>query len=280
MKAAMELSRVIAAFCIIDDLLLVMGHRDDPQTKTPSSAILTLAIVAAMDFGGNHRKTLAFAQDLRLFSYLPSPSRFNRRLHALQPYLLALLPLLSRIWKTLHQVQHYALDTFPIPVCENIRAPRSKLAPGLVHRGYIASKRVYFHGYKLHLLVDDQCFIHEVGVTPGSFHDLSSLFLLPLDLEEGKELYMDRGYHSYVWEDMMLEAGLLPRPIRPARSKRYRPWMQYLAIVNRRVVETVGSMLHKLFPRRIHAVTPEGFVLKLLTFVLAHDLTLLTKEAA
>jgi hypothetical protein len=56
--------------------------------------------------------------------------------------------------------------------------------------------------------------------------------------------------------------------------------MQYLAIVNRRVVETVGSMLHHLFPRRIHAVTPEGFVLKLLTFVLAHDLILLTKEAA
>jgi hypothetical protein len=27
-------------------------------------------------------------------------------------------------------------------------------------------------------------------------------------------------------------------------------------------------------------VTPEGFVLKLLTFVLAHDLILLTKEAA
>jgi hypothetical protein len=117
-------------------------------------------------------------------------------------------------------------------------------------------------------------------VTPGSFHDLSSFFLLPLDIGKGKEIYMDRGYHSYVWEDGMLEAGLLPRSIRPARSKRYLPWMQYLAIVNRRVVETVGSMLHNLFPKRIHAVTPEGFVLKLLTFVLAHDLILLTKEAA
>jgi len=78
----------------------------------------------------------------------------------------------------------------------------------------------------------------------------------------------------------MLETGLLPHPVWPARSKRYRPWMQYLAIVNRRVVETVGGMLHNLFPRRIHAVTPEGFILKLLTFVLAHDLILLTKEAA
>ena len=29
--------------------------------------------------------------------------------------------------------------------------------------------------------------------TPGSFHDLTSLLLLPFDIAEGKELYMDRG---------------------------------------------------------------------------------------
>jgi hypothetical protein len=51
-----------------------------------------------------------------------------------------------------------------------------------------------------------------------------------------------------------------------------------LAIVGRRVVETVGSMLHGLFPRRIHAVTQEGFVLKVLTFVLAHDIRLLAEK--
>ncbi|MGC8904200.1 MAG: IS982 family transposase, partial [Thermus sp.] len=27
------LSRVIAAFCIIDDALKAMGHKDDPQAK-------------------------------------------------------------------------------------------------------------------------------------------------------------------------------------------------------------------------------------------------------
>jgi hypothetical protein len=27
------LSRTIAAFCIIDDALQAMGHKDDPQTK-------------------------------------------------------------------------------------------------------------------------------------------------------------------------------------------------------------------------------------------------------
>lgn len=273
------LEKTIAAFCIIDDLLPLLGHKDDPQTKTPSSVILTLAILSALHFGGNHKKTLAFAQDFTLFSHLPSPSRFNRRVHALKPYLLALLPLLARLWKDLHQAQAYALDTFPIPVCENIRAQRCKLAPERAYRGYVPSKRVYFHGFKLHLLVDKGRFVHEVALTPGSVHDLSSLFLLPLEVEEGKALYMDRGYESYVWEDVLREAlGVEVMPIRKRRSRRYVPWLQYLAIVGRRVVETVGSMLHGLFPRRIHAVTQEGFVLKVLTFVLAHNIRLLAEK--
>ena len=40
----------------------------------------------------------------------------------------------------------------------------------------------------------------------------------------------------------------------------------------------MGSMLHALFPRRIHAVTQEGFVIKVLSFILAHNLNLLVQE--
>ncbi|KHG64970.1 transposase [Thermus sp. 2.9] len=273
----------------MDDPLQAMGHKDDPQTKTPSSVLLTLCVVAAMHFGGNHRKTPAFARDFALFSHIPSPSRFSRRIHPLKPYLLAFLktclpfgqsnPLLSRLWKDPRQAQGYALDTFPLPTCENIRAQRSRLTPGRVYRGYIPSKRVYFHGFKPHLLVDDRLFVHEVGLTLGSAHDLNSLFLLPLEVEEGKPLYLDRGYESHVWEEVMREAmGIEVMPIRKRRSKRYVPWSQYLAILGRRVVETVGSMSRGLFPRRIHAVTQERFVLKVLSFVLVHNIRLLAQR--
>ncbi|GAA6732865.1 hypothetical protein YIM1640_00150 [Thermus oshimai] len=228
------LSRIIAAFCIIDDALQALGYKDDPQAKTPASAILTLAILAAMELGGKHNKALALAKDLRLFTYVPSPSRFNRRLHALYPFFLPLLHLLAQAWKNLHQAQAYALDTFPLPACENIRAPRSRLFPDKAYRGFIPSKRVYFHGPKLHLLVDDGKFIHEVSLTPGSLHDLSSLLLLPLDLPEGAELYLDRGYESHFYEDLLREAGgIVPMVIRRRNSRRYVPWLQYLAIVGR-----------------------------------------------
>ena len=69
-------------------------------------------------------------------------------------------------------------------------------------------------------------------------------------------------------------------PIRKVRSKRYVPYLQYLAILGRRVVETVGSMLHHRFPRCIHAVTAEGFVPKVFTFVLAHNMRLMSRKIA
>jgi len=117
------LSHTIAAFCIIDDALQAMGYKDDPQAKTPASAILTLAILAAMELGGKHNKALALAQDLNLFTHVPSPSRFNRSLHALYPFLLPLLHLLSQVWKNLHQAQAYALDTFPSPPARTSARP-------------------------------------------------------------------------------------------------------------------------------------------------------------
>jgi len=48
-----------AASYIIDDALKAMEHKDDPQTKVPTSVILTLAILAAL------------AKELRLFRHIP-----------------------------------------------------------------------------------------------------------------------------------------------------------------------------------------------------------------
>nr|WP_232822477.1 hypothetical protein [Thermus sediminis] len=120
---------------------------------------------------------------------------------------------------------------------------------------------------------------HEVNLTPGSFHDLVPLLLLPLDLPEGAELYLDRGYEGHLYEDLLREAeGIVPMVVRRGNRRRYGPWMRYLAIVGRRGVETVGGMLHAMFPRRIHAVTQGDFVIKVLTFVLAHNLSLMAQK--
>jgi hypothetical protein len=51
------------------------------------------------------------------------------------PLLHALAPPLRAVWEALQTCTAYALDTFPMPVCENIRANRCRIAPEKAFRG-------------------------------------------------------------------------------------------------------------------------------------------------
>ena len=52
----------------------------------------------------------------------------------------------------------YAVDSLPVPVCVNIRIRRCRLYPlkepgAYAFRGYVPSKRRYFYGLRVHLMV-------------------------------------------------------------------------------------------------------------------------------
>ena len=190
--------KIIATFCILDDLLKALHHRDDPQAKITDRESLTLAILACQEFGGNMRKALQWVKALQLFSFVPSESRFNRRRHRLMPLLHALAPLFHAMWQHLQPCTAYALDTFPMPVCENIRANRCRIAPEKAFRGYRAAHRDDFHGVKGHLLVASGGFIAAFWLTPGSWHDLTGLYGMALDIPCGCALVMDGGTQTMV----------------------------------------------------------------------------------
>ena len=86
---------------------------------------------------------------------------------------------------------------------------------------------------------------------------------------------------SYGAEGLLGEAeGLDGYAVRRERSVRDAGCGQYLAVVKRRFVERVGSCLHSLLLRCVHAVSLDGFVLKRMCFVYAHNFNLLHKVAS
>ena len=79
-----------------------------------------------------------------------------------------LFDLLGCTWKQLNTESISVMDSFPVAVCDHYRIPRAKFSRDKRYRGCIASKKRYFYGLKMHLLVtkDGQpvaCFL-----TPGS----------------------------------------------------------------------------------------------------------------
>ena len=93
--------KIIATFCLCDDLLKAMNHREDPQCHMNDAEIMTTALVAALFFGGNHELARAMLKEQGYIPGMVSKSRFSRRLHRIKDIFVSLFDLLGQVWKTL-----------------------------------------------------------------------------------------------------------------------------------------------------------------------------------
>jgi len=166
-------------------------------------------------------------------------------------------------------------------MCKNIRTNRCRTAPGKAFRGYKPAHRCYFHGVELQLLVVSGGFIAEFWLTPGSWHDLTGLYGMALDIPCGCALMMDWGYIDYGAEDLLREVEALEvYPVRRENSVRDAGCRQYLVVVKCRFVGSVGSCVHSLLLRCVHAVALAGAMLKRMRFVYARHFNPLHKVAS
>jgi hypothetical protein len=269
--------KILVIYCLCDDLLKTLHHYEDPQQRMKDAEVMTTALVAMLFFGGNFEHARAM---LNVPHYIPnmiSRSRFNRRLHRISGLFLSLYKVLGQTWKQLNSESVYIIDSFPISVCDNYRIPRAKIYRSEQYRGYIASKKRYFYGLKIHLMVTKEGKPVEFFLTPGSFGDVHALKVFDFDLPEGSTLYADKAYNDYVMEDILTEAASVRLlPIRKENSKRPLPaYIAYIQSYYRKFIETVGSLIEKMLPKTIHAVTAKGFELKVALFVLAYAINCL-----
>lgn len=263
-------SQIVAIFCLCDDILKGLNHHEDRQCQMSDAEVMTTSIVAATFFGGNMERARVFLKEQGYIPTMLEKSRFNRRQHRIAELFLTVFNLLATLWKDLNEQSVYVVDSFPVAACDNYRIPRSRRYRGEVWRGYQASKKRYFYGLKLHLMVPGHGEPVEFFLTPGSWSDTRALKMYQFDLPEDALITGDKAYNDYDLEDMMLDANLNLLPLRRSNSHRSLPsLLTYLLSYCRKVVETTGSLIERLLPKHIHAVTARGFELKVALFVLA-----------
>ena len=263
-------SQIVAIFCLCDDILKGLNHHEDRQCQMSDAEVMTTSIVAATFFGGNMERARVFLKEQGYIPTMLEKSRFNRRQHRIAELFLTVFNLLATLWKDLNEQSVYVVDSFPVAACDNYRIPRSRRYRGEVWRGYQASKKRYFYGLKLHLMVSGHGEPVEFFLTPGSWSDTRALKMYQFALPEDALITGDKAYNDYDLEDMMLDANLNLLPLRRSNSHRSLPsLLTYLLSYCRKVVETTGSLIERLLPKHIHAVTARGFELKVALFVLA-----------
>jgi Transposase DDE domain len=266
--------KIIATFCLCDDLLKALHHQEDRQCQMNDAEVMTTAFIAALFFRGNHESARAMLKQYGYIPYMVSKSRFSRRLHRIKDICMIFFNMLANIWKTLNKDAIYVIASLPIAVCDNIRIRRSKIYTKEDFRGYQASKKRYFYGLKIHLMVTQEGQPIECFLTPGSFGDVDALKYYAYELPYGTIIYADKAYNDYAIEDLLQEVEHITLiPIRKKNSHRaLSPSVTFVQSYHRKRVETAGSLIEQLLPKSIHAVTAQGFELKVALFVIASSL--------
>lgn len=174
--------RTLAIYCFIDDFLKARGHRQDCRAEVTDAEIITIALMAMLDFGGNFERSRLVLHELGLIRRLLSRSRFSRRVNRLADLIHCLFHQLGGILKDLHWESRYLLDSFSIAVCDNIRIKRWRIAQDEQYRGKVSSRRRYFYGVKMQVLATSDGIPVEFCILPGACADLQGLAELALDL--------------------------------------------------------------------------------------------------
>jgi hypothetical protein len=274
--------KVIAIYCIIDDMFKGIGHKEHSKRKLSDSEVITTAVVSALYFGGHYDNARGYMKSKNLCPNMLEKSRFCRRLHALNDLLVMMFFQVGEYLKTMAGASSYIIDSFPIPVCDNMRISRCHILKGKQWRGRQASMHRYFYGVKIHVLVTAQGIPVEFCFVPGSENDVQGLKKIPLHLTPESEVYGDAGYTDYKAEDDAKDAEDIRLLIQRKHNSK-RPDKAYEAFIKeymRKKIETSFSCIKALFLRKIHAVNFEGFLIKILLFIWAYTLDKITPNLA
>jgi len=258
---------IIAVDVVIDALVKRCGHQEHPLARLTDAEVLTVAVVAALDFHNHHAQALKMMTKLGYLSGTLSASRFNRRLHALSDWFALLLETMSGLFR--HRAV-YLIDSFPLPVCRRVRADRCGKVSGADYCGYCAAKKEKFFGYRLHLVGTIAGIPVSSTLLPASSHDLTPVHELTYGLPAGAKVCGDKAYNSRQDEASIEEdTGVRLVPQRKANM-----WPNTLEDAIdlkecRQRIETVNSQLEAMGVQRLRARTNEGLELKVCASLVA-----------
>jgi IS5 family transposase len=267
--------KIICIYCICDDFLSALGVYDDEQCRMTSAEILTVAIVSALFFNGNFARARLILKQDGYISNMLSEGRLNRRLHEIDISIWqSIFQAISAVFCKKNKSLEYLVDSMPVEVCINVRSYRCRLLTGKQFIGFCKAKKKFYYGFKIHMITTNDGKPVEFIITPASTADITAFKVMEINLPQGASIYGDKAYTEYSFEDDLQEfEGIRLIADRKKNATRQHPGcVQYLQTILRKRIETTFSQLTSMFPRKIHATTKKGFLLKLVIFIVSFSI--------
>lgn len=168
---------------------------------------------------------------------------------------------------------YFIVDSMPIEVCKNSRSSRSKICKENVEsipdKGYCASQKSYYYGYKLHGICSVSGVFHSLDITPASVHDIRYL----QDIQQQMKacvLLGDMGYLSTEYQLNLFEKARIKLETPKRKNQHDYSPQPYIFRKSRKRIETLFSQLCGQFMIRInYAKTFDGFKTRIISKIAA-----------
>ncbi|AJW64133.1 Transposase DDE domain protein [Elizabethkingia miricola] len=213
-----------------------------------------------------------------LFRHIPETIRqkidrsvYNRRKRRLANKIDEIRIKLARSFNDFENI--FIIDSMPVEVCKLSRSGTSKICKDAEYcypnRGFCASQKMHFYGYKLHAVCSINGVFQSVDLSPASVHDINYLKDIREQLSDCT-LLGDKGYLSSEMQiDLFNYAQIELETPKRVNQKDYKPQF-YLFKKKRKRIETLFSQLCDQFMiRRNYAKSFEGFKTRLLAKITA-----------
>jgi len=266
------LDQMVVIYCFCDEIVKTLNYKDDLQCKMSTAEIMTFSLMSAMIFGGNYRTSRLMAMYHRYFPKILSHSQLVRRIHAIPDEIWVLVFKALQVILPQEDCQHFIVDSFPLKTYETHKSFRAKIFKGKQYHGYSASKKQYYFGIKVHMIINSKGIPIEFSITPASISDIRALQNFSLNLPKGSILMGDKAYTNYQFEDDLANFEDIRMLVKRRKNlKRQNNYNDNQLLKNERnYIETVFSSIVSKMPRHIRARIEKGFYLKIILFIFAY----------
>ena len=260
---------IITIFCLVDDILKIMDIKDDVRAKICNAEILTMGYMAVRYFHGNYYNAHQFFMSMRP-SYPIDYSRFIRRLNNLHYVIDYTFQLLSEVFYKTAKSEIFSVDSFPVEVCKIERSQSCNIYNHKDMKGYNSSKKRWFYGFKVHMVVTTDKEPVHCYISYASEHDATAAKRYLPAMKSNTTVIGDKGYVSKKLKTFLDTLGINLNAIQ--RSNMGEDKDYFIKRKLRKKVETVFSIITGRFGNVIKATSIDGFITKLKLFITAYSM--------
>jgi hypothetical protein len=167
----------------------------------------------------------------------------------------------------------FAIDSMPLEICKLSRMQRNKMGKESEYhspdKGYCASQKKYFYGYKLHSVCTPAGVIESLDLSKASVHDIHYLKDVK-DLLSNCILTGDKGYVSKEYQINLFETAKIQLEV-PLRNnqKEQKPVIRILKKIRKRIETVFSQLCDQFMIQRNYAKSFAGFKSRILAKVTA-----------